>query len=172
MLGEGGLLSESKALQRVITALTWLGGIAMLLMMVHIVADVVARLVFNHPFNGTMEIVAGYDMVAVIFFPLAFVTHFEGHIRVELFTRGLSPRASAVLDVVVGAVCLAMLVWFTWQSALSAYNSYMSGEQLETAASLVTIWPSRLAIPIGLLVMGIYMACRLIDDIRIALGWR
>ena len=144
----------------------------MLVMMVHIVADVVARLVFNHPFNGTMEIVAGYDMVAVIFFPLAYVTHFEGHIKVELFTRGLSPHASAVLDVIVGVVCLVMLAWFTWQSALSAYISYMSDEQLETAASLVTIWPSRLAIPIGLFLMAVYMVCRLIDDIRIATARR
>jgi TRAP-type C4-dicarboxylate transport system permease small subunit len=164
------LLSDGRILRRLIVALTFVAGIAMVLMMLHIVVDVIGRMVFSRPLNGTTEIVSGYYMVAVIFFPLAYVTRYEGHITVELFTRKLPPRQFAWLEVVVGMVCLGFLAWFTWESGVSAYNSLVQKEQWETAADLVTIWPSRWILPIGLTLMGVYMTLRVIDDLRNALS--
>ena len=164
------LISERRVLGRPITALTILGGVAMLLMTVHIVADVVGRMVFNHPLNGTTEIVSAYDMVALIFLPLAYVTQHEGHIKVELFTRTWPPRRVAALDAAVGVICLVLIVWFTWETLVAAKIAFDQNEQWPTAASLVTVWPSRWFLPIGLGLMAIYMACRIVDDARIALG--
>lgn len=166
------MLSDSRFIQRPIRALNVVAGIALMLMMTHVVFDVIGRVVFNHPFNGTTEIVSGYYMVAVIFLPLGFVTHHEGHIKVELFTRNLSPRRLAWLEAAIGTACGLFLVWFTWESSVSAYNSFEAGEQWETAADLVTIWPSRWILPIGLAVMCAYMACRIVDDVRSALADR
>jgi TRAP-type C4-dicarboxylate transport system permease small subunit len=167
---EAVLLSDRKILQVPITGLTIIAGLAMVAMMLHIVADVIGRMVFNHPFNGTTEIVSSYDMVMVIFLPLAYVTRHGGHIMVELFTQRWPKRRIAALDAIVGAVCLALVVWFTWETVVAAQISFDQNEQWPTAADLVTVWPSRWFLPIGLGLMAIYMLCRMIDDARIALS--
>lgn len=161
---------DHPSIQWPINALTFLGGVLMLLMMAHIVADVGARVLFRSPFDGTTEIVSGYYMVAVIFFPLAYVTHHEGHITVELFTRGLPPRRLAGLEVAIGAISFCFLVWFTWETVDAAYQSLLEKEQWETADDLVTIWPSRWFIPIGLALMAAYLAYRIAESFRVARG--
>ncbi len=162
--------SEHWLIQRPIDFLTFVGGALMLLMMAHIVVDVAAREFFNNPLMGTTEIVAGYYMVAVIFFPLAYVTHNEGHITVELFTRGLPPRRLAGLEATIAVICLCLLCWVFWETLFAAYESFLENEQWETADDNVTIWPSRWFLPLGLIVMAAYMALRIIDDARKAVG--
>lgn len=161
---------ESHWVQRPVNLVTTIAGVIMLLMMLHIVADVAGRMIFNHPLDGTTEIVSGYYMVAVIFFPLAYVAHNDGHIMVELFTRKLAERRLAGLDAVIGAVCLGFVVWFSWESIVTAWISTGRNEQWETSKGLVTIWPSRWFIPLGVVLMGIYMTFRLVADIRKAAG--
>ena len=163
---------DHRLIQWPIDALTFVAGILMLLMMLHIVADVAGRTLFNHPLDGTTEIVSGYYMVAVIFFPLAYVTHYEGHITVELFTRGLPPRRLAGLEAVIGVVAFGFLVWFSWETIIAAYNSFLNNEQWETADDLVTIWPSRWFLPIGLVLMAAYLVFRIVEDARMAWGRR
>lgn len=164
------MLSNRRFIQRPIYVLTAIAGIALMLMMVHIVVDVTGRVIFNHPLNGTTEIVSTYYMVAVIFLPLGFVSHHEGHITVDLFTRALPPRKLAWLEAVIGAASVVFLVWFTWESFVSAQISFEMGEQRETAADLVTIWPSRWVLPIGLAVMTVYVICWTIDQVRVVTG--
>ncbi len=61
-----------------------------IVMMFHIVADVFAKYAFNSPIEGTIETVAGYYMVAVVFFPFAYVLY---HLVRDL--RGQSDRQPA-----------------------------------------------------------------------------
>lgn len=166
------MYSENKWLQGSINWITVMGGIMMMLMMIHIVADVTGRVVFTHPFDGTTEIVSGYYMVAVIFFPLAYVTHNEGHIMVELFTRGMQPKRLAWLDAFITAVCLCLLIWFTWESFVEAWSSFLDNEEWETADDNITIWPSRWLLPIGLLAMAVYLGFRIVDYVRAAVNAR
>lgn len=163
---------DSKWLQKPINGLTMVASAVMLLMMLHIVADVAGRMIFNNPIDGTTEIVSGYYMVAVIFFPLAYVSHNDGHIMVELFTRNLPERRIAGLEAVVGVICFAFVVWFTWESIVSAWIGTERNEQWETSKGLVTIWPSRWFVPLGLALMGIYMVIRFVDDFRKATASR
>ncbi len=152
--------------------LAYFGGVFIVLMMLQIVADVLGRELFSLPIDGTLEIVSFYYMVAVTFFPLAFVSHGEGHITVELFTRGLPRRGLAGLEVAVGLVCLGFVVLFVYQTWIAALASFETGEMWETSDDLITIWPSRFALPIGAVLMGIYMIYRIVDDIQIARGKR
>lgn len=157
---------DSKWVQTPINALTLAAGFFTLLMMLHIVVDVAGRMIFNSPFDGTTEIVSSYYMVAVIFFPLAYVCHNEGHIMVELFTRHLPERRLAALDGTVGVVCFGLVVWFAWESISGAVTSMVRDEKWETSVGLLTIWPSRWFVVVGLVLMGIYLLVRLIDDFR------
>ncbi len=57
----------SKALSVPINCLMWLACFGGVLMMVHITIDVIGRVVFNNPFDATIEVVSAYYMVAVSF---------------------------------------------------------------------------------------------------------
>ncbi len=130
------------------TLLAWIGGIMLILMMVHISADVVARYIFNAPLHGTVEIVSGYYMVAVVFLPLAMIERGNGHIVVELVSQRFPRR---VQDVLIGIVALVSALYFgafAWQTWSDALKKFAVGEQaLGTVA--ITIWPTRFYLPIG-----------------------
>ncbi len=150
----------------------WIAGVAILLIMLHVVVDVGMREILARPIDGTIEIVSFYDMVAVTFLPLAYVAHNEGHIHVELFTRGLKPRHLALLQSLIGVFCLVFTGWLIQETWTAALESREAGEMWETSDDLITIWPSRFFLPLGILLMGLYMAVRTFDDFLVFLGKR
>lgn len=137
-----------------------------ILMMLHIVADVVAKHFFNSPLEGTIETVAGYYMVAVVFLPFAYVAYTEGQIIVELFTRGLSLRNQMRLDGFLGIATFIYMAIFSWKTIEEAVFRTAQLEIWETGTSEIPIWPSRWIIAIGCLVMTAYVLYRLIRDFR------
>lgn len=151
---------------------SWIAGAAILAIMIQVVVDVAMREIISSPIDGTIEIVSFYFMVAVTFLPLAYVSHHEGHIFVELFTRGMRPKSLAFLEGVVGIACFVFALWFVRETWFAALDSFDSGEMWETSDDLITIWPSRFALPIGTGLMAIYLLIRLIDDFMVAFGKR
>lgn len=137
-------------------------------MMAHITADVVARYAFNAPLGFTLEIVAAYYMVAVAFLSLAHVTRGEGHIRVELFTRGLSARRAAGLDAVLGILTLAFVATLTWQTAVKAIDATVKGEVWETAGDVMEIWPSHWMLPLGFGALALLTVVHVVRDFAAA----
>jgi TRAP-type C4-dicarboxylate transport system permease small subunit len=137
-----------KVLGGISTILAWIGGFALILMMLHIAADVVARYIFNAPLHGTVEIVSAYYMVAVVFLPLAMIERLNGHIVVELATQHLPRRAQ---DVLIGIVALASALYFAafaWRTWGDALNKFAVGESALGTVQ-VTVWPTRFYLPIG-----------------------
>ena len=155
----------SKALELPINCLMWLACFGGVLMMVHITIDVVGRVVFNHPFQGTIEVVSAYYMVAVSFLPLAYISRHEGQIIVELFTRNLSRRGMLRLEVIVNVITLCYLSLFAWQTTKVAAERSINGEMWETAAGFLDVWPSRWLLPAGLAVMALYVLYKIFDDL-------
>jgi TRAP-type C4-dicarboxylate transport system permease small subunit len=156
----------ARVLDLPINLMMWLACFVGLLMMLHITADVTGRVIFNYPLEGTIEIVSGYYMVAISFLPLAYISRHEGHIAVELFTRGLAGHQMLRLEVIVNIVTVAYLAVFTWKTGEGAYFQTVSREVWETATGFVSMWPSRWALPIGTGVMAIYLILRIFLDIR------
>jgi TRAP-type C4-dicarboxylate transport system permease small subunit len=126
----------------------WIGGGALILMMLHIAADVVARYIFNSPLHGTVEIVSAYYMVAVVFLPLAMIERGNGHIVVELVTQHLPRRVQEVLIGVVAMVSALYFAVFAWQTWGDALKKYAVGETALGTVQ-VTIWPTRFYLPLG-----------------------
>ncbi len=143
---------------------SWVAGAAILAIMFQVVADVAMREI--------IEIVSFYYMVAVTFLPLAHVSHYEGHIFVELFSRGLRPRGLAFLEGVVGIMCFVFAIWFVRETWFAALISYENNEMWETSDDLIVIWPNRFILPFGMGLMAIYLLIRLIDDFMVAFGRR
>ena len=138
--------------------LAWCAGLLIIVMMVHVAADVFGRLVLRAPIDGTIEWVAGYYMVAVVFFPLAYVSRGEGHILIELFTSKLPARARAALDCMAATLTFIYVGLMAWQTGMEAIEQTEGRETWETADDLITIWPSRWLLPIGCAMMAIYFA--------------
>ena len=138
--------------------LALLGGIAMVVMMLHIVADVATKYMFNDPIDGTTEIVAAYYMVAVVFLPVAYVTFTEGHLIVELFTGRMSGRPLRVLSGFASLATLAYVLFLIYYTAVEAVRRTIEGEAWETSVELVAVWPSRWLLPVGLAAMALYVA--------------
>lgn len=150
------------ALAWVERVLTWLskillvfGTIGLVLMAVHVTADVVGRLLLTHPVYGTTEIVSFYYMVAAVCLPLAYMELRDNHITVEVVYLRLPPvlrRITFVFSTLVTAVFFGLFAYQSWFDALRATAS---GEVVMGYA-LIEIWPSRYFLPIsfGLLVVA------------------
>jgi TRAP-type C4-dicarboxylate transport system permease small subunit len=136
------------------------------LMMLHVVLDVFSKYLLNSPINGTIEIVAGYYMVAIVFFPLAYVARREGHILVELFTRRMRPGRIRRLDAVIGIFTFGYMALFTWMTMVEALHRTAQLEIWEIGTFNIPIWPSRWLITIGCGMMAAYVLYRLADDFR------
>ncbi len=143
-------------------ALGLIGGVALVLMMLHVNLDVFGRYVFNSPVPGTLEIVSNYYMVAVVFLPLALVERQNAHISVELLSQHL-PRIPRI--VLIGFASLAAAVYFaafTWQTWLDAVAKYQIGEYIRGQIVIIN-WPSRFLLPVG---------CALITVLLVWKAWR
>lgn len=131
------------------------GGIAMALMMIHIVVDVSMKYFFNDPIDGTTEIVAAYYMVSTVFLPLAYVTFTQGHLVVELFTGRMAGRQLSLLTAFTGTVTFVYLLFMIYCTVDEAVLRTRDGEAWETSVDLVAVWPSRWLLPLGLGAMAL-----------------
>jgi TRAP-type C4-dicarboxylate transport system permease small subunit len=134
-----------------------LAAIVAIAMMLHVVADIFAKYALNQPLLGTIEIVSGYYMVVLVFFPLALVVEKEGHIMVELFTRRLPAKVVDILDVVARVVTILVGAGFAWITANEAMRRSIEGEVWDVSDGSMIIWPSRWILPIGIGVMALVL---------------
>jgi TRAP-type C4-dicarboxylate transport system permease small subunit len=152
-------------IDRITESFSLLGGLALVLAMVHVNLDVALRYLIGAPLSGTIEIVSYYYMIALVFLPLAAVERRNGHISVELVSQKLSPRHQRIL---IGLVSLVSAVYFgllAWRLWLDAVEKAQVGETYTGSLSL-PIWPPRFFMPLscGLLtVLLIYKSVRLLS---------
>ncbi|MGE0744635.1 MAG: TRAP transporter small permease [Rhodospirillales bacterium] len=153
----GGVLGRVVGTSR---GLVFVSAVLVTLMMVHISADVAGKYFFNAPIHGTLEIVALYYMVAVVYLPLAWGSHDGDQIKVELFTRRLPAGYLRRHDGVVDLVFAAFLALITWQGVVDALAKMAMNESRETAIDLLIVWPSRWLVPIGFAITTAYHLLR------------
>lgn len=150
------------------TATLALGCLATLLMMLHVVVDVTARVVFRQPIGGTLETVTYLYMVAVVFLPLAMVQRRRQQIIVELFTQVLPPRVLALLDSAVAALACLFMLALTWYSGHEAWAQTLIRETAPSASNPVPIWPARWMVVVGAALVSLYLAIQSAADLRFA----
>ena len=151
--GGRSVLGKADLFLRRATDLTMLlAGLALVLMTLHVLADVIAGLVFNSPIPGTLEIVAFYYMVAAIVFPAAYLERRNEHIAVELFYSRFPGWGRRAADVWAALLTAAFFAAFTYQSWLDALEATATREVVMGAAA-IEIWPSRYILPISFALM-------------------
>ena len=135
-------------IRRLAILLAALATVSLFLMMLQTVIDVLASNFAGRPIPGNLEIISIYHMVLVVFLPLAFVEFKREPIAVDLVYRML-PVTLKRCVLVAGYLTTATFFGFLmWQTGTDAIRSFAMNEMM-MGAVFVTIWPAKLALPIG-----------------------
>lgn len=138
-----------RALNWIIVACTFMGAAAVILMMLQIVADVLAKNLFSAPLPLTSIFVANYYMVAVAFAPLALAEKLNRHIAVELVFHKLTMnwrRALGAVACLVSATVAGGVAWQLWGEAMKKFNS---GTMIVEQSVSMPTWPGYFILPLG-----------------------
>ncbi len=129
-------------------ALALVAGVCLVAMMVHVVSDVAAKYLFNDPIEGTLEIVAAYYMVAVVFLPLSIAELRREHIYVDMFVRHLTLKRRIAVYVLTGALTASFYGLLAFETGEEAVHAYKINEVM-MGTSFIVVWPGRWFLPIG-----------------------
>ncbi|HET6367619.1 MAG TPA: TRAP transporter small permease [Pseudomonadales bacterium] len=146
-----------------------MSGLATLVLALLISFDVLMRYFFNRP-QLIVDEIGPFLLLLVVFGAVAQTYRVGGHVRVDLVTSHLPPAVRAWLrlfNLALGLVFLAVVIWVTTQSALTAYRYGRV-----SAVLLYPLWVPMLLIPAGLLLMALCMVGTLRRQLRAALGPR
>ena len=146
-----------------------LAGFAVLAIVALITYDVGMRSFFEEP-QLFVDEVASFLEVLVIFGGLAYTFRTGGHVRVDLVTTHLPGRVRAWLravGLVLGLVFLAIVMWTTVDSALTAHRYGRV-----SAVMLYPLWAPMALIPLGLALLGAVMLLALGAQLRALRGPR
>ncbi|WP_069298620.1 TRAP transporter small permease [Neptunicoccus sediminis] len=143
------MVHVGKALSGLTKIGSLLGTICIVLMMLHVTADVVGRYVFNAPLTGTIVIVGHYYMIIVVFIALGVAEEKNAHISVEFLTDMMPRTIQGWLSVFSGLFTIFVFGLLAISGFTEAMKKTNSGASMEQGSSLIAIWPSYWAIPIG-----------------------
>lgn len=130
------------------TALVFLSGVALAVIMVVVVADVTMRYVLRSPLGWSYDLIGTYLMVCAFFFALSDTLNHHGHIAVDIFSPRL-PRRFVHTALTIGygaaALLLAMITWQAWHRTSAAWNA----NNLISATVPWPTWPSYFMVVVG-----------------------
>jgi TRAP-type C4-dicarboxylate transport system permease small subunit len=126
----------------------YIAAAVLLLMMLHVVADVAGRNLFNYPAPATTEMVAYYYMIAVVFLPLPFVELRDRSIAVDLFYNWFSPAAKRLAKAFGTLASILFFSGLTFKSWIDAWAAYDKREMVD-GLYVVEIWQARFGLPIA-----------------------
>jgi TRAP-type mannitol/chloroaromatic compound transport system permease small subunit len=114
--------------------------------------NAVVRYSFNMSSNAWLEI-QWYLFSFVFLFCAGYTLLHNQHVRIDIVTGGLSPRAKAWIDI-LGTVFFLLpmaitIMWLSWPVFTDAYRSH----EISTNAGGLLIWPGRLMVPAGFLLL-------------------
>lgn len=139
--------------QAVSRAFSWLAGFFVLVLMLLVVMEVMARDVFETTLGGTIEI-SEVLLVFLVFLGIAFAQQEGAHVNTNLVTSRLPERRAALVRAT--GMVLASLVLFVaaWATADRGWASMQAGEARFGLRS-VPVWPARLIVPVGFVLLGL-----------------
>ncbi|RJE78740.1 TRAP transporter small permease [Paracoccus sp. JM45] len=110
------------------------------------VAQIVLRSIFDYPLLGYIDMVE-LSMAGMAFLGAAYTQRMGAHIRMELVVgslRGRSLWLAEIIGTLVGLVIVAILIKFSWDHFLRAYQI---GDT--TIDAELPVWPSKLVVPVA-----------------------
>jgi len=129
----------------------------------------VVRKTLNVSSNAFLEI-QWYLFSAVFLFLAGYTLMRNEHVRIDVIAGRLSKRAQTWIDI-VGTVFFLfpmalLLMWLSWPVFVDAYQR----NEISTNAGGLVIWPARLLVPIGFLLLIVQGLSELIKRIAFLRG--
>ena len=146
-----------------------IGAICIVLMMLHVTADVAGRYLFNAPVPGTIVTVANYYMVILVFIAFGVAEEKRAHISVEFLTD-LMPAGLQKTFMILSGV---LTVWVISVLMIGGYTEAVKktniGATMEQGSRMIEVWQSYWLVPIGAGLMALIAAYRVVILVT---GWR
>jgi TRAP-type mannitol/chloroaromatic compound transport system permease small subunit len=132
-------------------------------------ANATVRKAFDYSSNAYLEI-QWYLFSVIFLFGAGYTLLRNEHVRIDIISGRLSPRAQNWIDV-VGIVLFLfpmalIIMWLSWPLFI---DSYTRGEVSTNAGGLI-IWPARLMVPVGFALLIVQAVSELIKRIAFLAG--
>lgn len=165
--GAGAGINRILAIEKINTWLAMVSSWTLLGMTLIVGFEVLSRYLLNEPTIWAWDVNVQL-MLLLLMLGVAEVYRRDAHVRVDVFTAALSPRARAALDIIYAPVFFfvsGIIVWTCWVYFL---DSYTRGQTASTIFA-PPLYPIKFTLPLGgamLLLQGIV---KLIRDLQICL---
>lgn len=121
-------------------SLTAIGAVTLAIMMFLSIADICGRFFFNKPVPGTYEMVA-LMVVLVGCLGLGYCQLVKGNIMIDIFTKRLSPRGQAGMNVISYLISIAICGLICWQGSLRMHEYLLKQFGGRTIVLGIIYWP-------------------------------
>lgn len=131
--------------------------------------NAIIRKVFSMSSNAWLEL-QWYLFSAVFLLASGYTLLKNEHVRIDIVAGRLSARAQAWIDI-LGTIffLLPMTIMLTWMSWPYFLRAYTENEQSGSAGGLM-LWPARILLPVGFLLLSLQGISELIKRIAFITG--
>lgn len=136
----------------------WLGGLSVVAMMLHVVADIVLRQALGIVLPGTLEIVSFFYMVACICLAFPIMQLAGEQVIVQVFLQRLPRAALRPVDLVATLLTLAYVGYLAVAAVSGAWSATRDGEMALVGDTDLITWPSRWINVAGMAIMSLVVA--------------
>ena len=131
--------------------------------------NAVVRYSFNMSSNAWLEI-QWYLFSFIFLFCAGYTLLHNQHVRIDILTAHLSGRKKAWIDI-LGTLFFLLpmaiaIMWLSWPVFVDAYRSH----EISTNAGGLLVWPARLMVPVGFLLLVLQGFSELIKRIAFLRG--
>lgn len=127
------------------------------------------RYTFSISSNAWLEL-QWYLFGAIFLLGAGYTLKANGHVRIDLVSSRLTPRAQAWIDIVGGLLFLLpmalLILYFSWPMFV---DSYATGEMSSDAGGLVR-WPAKMLLPAGFALLVLQAVSEMIKRIAFLRG--
>lgn len=139
---------------------SYLSGLFILLIVMLISVEIVARLALNTSTQVSEEY-TGYFMAAVVALGIGYAFKEGAHIRIEMLRSVLRPAPRRLLDQAMACVAVVLTSYAGYHSVRMVIDAYVRGIKADTISETPVFIP-QLVIPIGLTVFALQVSATLL----------
>ncbi|MER7797122.1 TRAP transporter small permease subunit [Microbacterium sp. NPDC096154] len=145
-------------------AFAWVGGIALVALMLHTVANALSRYLGGRPIEYSTEIIAGYYLPTLVLMGILLAHLRREHTSADLLTAKLTPAGQKALAIVAEVLVSVLAIGIAVFSAQEGMHA-MSINQVYGVTD-VPIWPIKLLIPLSFALYAVLAIATLVATIR------
>lgn len=155
------MVKFNKRLDRVLSAVT---AVALIMMMLHVVANAVLRHFFDEPIYGTNEFVAYWYMPVVVLLGIPAAQLRNEQITVTLAVDRMKPMSALIFKVFACSLGFLVALGFAWFGLIEA----MEMMEIGATAGVVDViaWPVYFLVPVVFVLLALLYAFAIVMTIR------